>query len=333
MTVDGSPADAVAIVGQSRDQHVAIVREKVEALGVRCLMLDEELEGFRLTYADSAVTVETQIDGTWVRLNTVRAVWWWRKETTLVHSRSDDFTTDFALREHRELLESLEGLIPTAAWPIRPSAVRTASLKAYQLALAQQLGFAIPTTIITNDADSVAQFVEAEPGTFPGQRLLYKPLTWYVGRPDKFLYANLVTLDDVTSSSLSVAAAPCQFQEYVDKDYELRVTVVGNQCFPVRVNSQSQLETMVDFRRSQELVSYELWELSADLTARLLLFLHRCGLDFGAFDLIVKPDGSVVFLELNPVGQWLWLEHKLGIDISGAVARLLVTESTEAALR
>ncbi|HEU4807414.1 MAG TPA: hypothetical protein VFT01_04070 [Homoserinimonas sp.] len=328
MIADGSPADAVAIVGQSLDEHVAIVREKVETLGVRCLMLDEERVGFRLTYVDSAVIVEAQVDGTWVPLNTMRAVWWWRKETTLVHSRSDDFTTDFALREHRELLESLELLIPTAVWPIRPSAVRTASLKAYQLALAQQLGFAIPTTIITNDADSVARFVEAKPDTFPEQLLLYKPLTWYVGPPDKFLYANIVTLDDVTSSPSSVAAAPCQFQEYVDKDYELRVTVVGNRCFPVRINSQSQPESMVDFRRGQELVSYELWEVSADLTARLLLFLHRCGLDYGAFDLIVKPDGCVVFLELNPVGQWLWLEYKLGIDISGVVARMLVDGST-----
>lgn len=319
-----SPAGSVAIVGQRLDAHVDVVREKVEALGVRCLILDEERTRFRLSYADASVTVETQLDGGWVLLNAVRAVWWWRKETTLVHARSDDFSTDFALREHRELLESLEGLIPAASWPIRPSAVRMASLKAYQLGLAQQFGFAIPTTIITNDADSVAQFVGARAAAFDEERLLYKPLTWYVGPPDKFLYANLVRLADVTSSPSAVAAAPCQFQEYVDKAYELRVTVVGERCFPVRINSQSQAETMVDFRRGQELVSYQVAELPAELTDRLLRFLRRCGLGYGAFDLIVKPNGGVVFLELNPVGQWLWLEHKLGIDISGAIARMLV---------
>jgi hypothetical protein len=319
----------VAIVGQSLDQHVEIVRQGVEALGIRCLILDEERGEFRLTYAHSAVTVEAHVDGRWEPLDDVRAVWWWRKETTLVHSRSDDFSTDFALREHRELLESLEALIPAALWPIRPSAVRAASLKAHQLALAQQLGFLIPKTIITNHAPSVARFVAAEPDTFTAEVLLYKPLTWYVGPPDKFLYASVVTLDDVTSSASAVAAAPCQFQEYVDKDHELRVTVVGKRLFPVRINSQSRAETMVDFRRGQELVSYEACDVSAELAGRLLDYLHRCGLSYGAFDLIVKPDGSVVFLELNPVGQWLWLEQGLGIDISGAVARMLVRGSAE----
>ena len=43
----------------------------------------------------------------------------------------------------------------------------------------------------------------------------------------------------------------------------------------------------------------------------------------GAFDLRRRDDGVHVFLEVNPAGQWLYVEEATGLPITAAVARLL----------
>jgi hypothetical protein len=313
----------VLIIGEAADPHVEVVRERVERLGRRCLVIDEPSTRLRLSYIGSQPLVEAQTGKDWVDLSRAKAVWWWRKETSVIPTPHDGFIGDFVTREYRELMESFEKLISGAAWPIRPSSVRLSNLKCYQLALARELGLQTPATIITNDANSVVEFVRRNSSRF-GEMLLYKPLTWFVAPPNRFLYANIVSIHQVDSRPLSVAAAPCQFQEYISKSHELRVTVVGRRVFAVHIDSQGRPETAVDFRRDQDAVSYVPGRLPSGIANRLQEMLRRCRLSFGAFDLVVSTRGDVLFLELNPMGQWLWLEQRLGLDISGAIARLLI---------
>ena len=55
-----------------------------------------------------------------------------------------------------------------------------------------------------------------------------------------------------------------------------------------------------------------------------LLALHtQLGLSFGAYDFIRSHDGRWVFLEVNPSGQWLYVETGAAHRISEALARLL----------
>jgi len=46
---------------------------------------------------------------------------------------------------------------------------------------------------------------------------------------------------------------------------------------------------------------------------------------FGAFDFVIEPNGAWRFLECNANGQWLWLEHEVGLSIASALADLLCT--------
>lgn len=52
--------------------------------------------------------------------------------------------------------------------------------------------------------------------------------------------------------------------------------------------------------------------------------LKHYGLHFGVFDFIKSKKGEDVFLELNPNGQWLWLELKSGFNITKSVAENLI---------
>jgi glutathione synthase/RimK-type ligase-like ATP-grasp enzyme len=37
--------------------------------------------------------------------------------------------------------------------------------------------------------------------------------------------------------------------------------------------------------------------------------VKKLGLEFGALDLIVTPDNEYVFVEINPNGQWAWIQQ------------------------
>ena len=54
--------------------------------------------------------------------------------------------------------------------------------------------------------------------------------------------------------------------------------------------------------------------------------LSYYNLVFGAFDYIVTPQNEWIFLELNPNGQWLWLEEALKLDISNKIIEYLSEE-------
>ncbi|MFN2444382.1 MAG: alpha-L-glutamate ligase, partial [Vicinamibacterales bacterium] len=47
------------------------------------------------------------------------------------------------------------------------------------------------------------------------------------------------------------------------------------------------------------------------------------GLMFGAIDLIVDATGEYYFLELNPNGQWVWVQQATGLPIREALCRVL----------
>jgi hypothetical protein len=60
----------------------------------------------------------------------------------------------------------------------------------------------------------------------------------------------------------------------------------------------------------------------------LTKFMETFGLIYGAFDLIVTPEGRYVFLEINPSGQFMWLEYATGLEITAELADLLIRSAS-----
>ena len=83
---------------------------------------------------------------------------------------------------------------------------------------------------------------------------------------------------------------------------------------------QENRETEIDWRRRPFDVEKTPIELPSDLDAKLIALLRAFGLHYGAFDLIVTPDGRHVFLEVNPAGQYLWVEAQTKLPITAAIA-------------
>jgi glutathione synthase/RimK-type ligase-like ATP-grasp enzyme len=119
----------------------------------------------------------------------------------------------------------------------------------------------------------------------------------------------------------TVQYAPVIFQEYVE-GLDLRVTVVGGDVFAAEIDAR-RTTYPVDMRMVIGEAPIRGVELPADLIDTVLSLMRELGLRFGAIDMRRTPEGKFFFLEVNPAGQWLFVERRTGLQISQAVADLL----------
>jgi glutathione synthase/RimK-type ligase-like ATP-grasp enzyme len=117
------------------------------------------------------------------------------------------------------------------------------------------------------------------------------------------------------------------FQEYIEKEYELRIIYVDGYLFTGAIHSKTFSEEPVDWRASKKNeFKWETFTVQMEFADRVRAFMKKTGLYFGALDVIVQPDGQYVFLEVNPTGEWGMLERDLNLPISQAIADALTTE-------
>lgn len=203
---------------------------------------------------------------------------------------------------------------------------RPAASKMLQYAIAREVGFKIPKSCFSNVKELFLKLSQE------CTDLTLKPIEvcdiWdekqgvdYVFYAQKTPAASLREVPDAAfSQTVSFV------QEYIEKAFELRVTVVGNQVFACKIDSQTQQEETgrIDWRQGYEHgLRQEAFVLPDSVASQCVTFLRRMGLNFGCFDFIVTPSGEYVFLECNPNGQWLWVELAVGLKISEAIADFL----------
>lgn len=201
--------------------------------------------------------------------------------------------------------------------------VSGAENKQLQLRIARNLGLDIPRTLITNDPAAVRAFAADCP-----QGLITKMLSSFAIYEDgkaQVVFTNPVEpthLDDLNG----LRYCPMTFQERIPKSLELRITIVGDQVFSASIDSQSSAKARHDWRKdgSALMGAWQPHQLPPTVEQRLLKFMDAFGLNYGAVDMIITPDGRYIFLEINPGGEFVWLERSLGLPISSALADVLL---------
>lgn len=186
--------------------------------------------------------------------------------------------------------------------------------------LAQKVGFLIPQTLISNDADSIISHFKNY------NRLIYKQVGWAMFPNGDVIFTNEVSKNDIELNHEKISVAPGTFQELLDKEYELRITVVGDVIHSVKINSQQSEITSVDWRHDQLSYMYEPYSIDTTLKKMLFEFNSLAGLSYGAYDIVKTKSGHYIFLECNPSGQWLWIEEKVkSYKVTDALVQLLIS--------
>lgn len=222
-----------------------------------------------------------------------------------------------ALAAWRETMQWIEVATLDAKW-IPPSLGRGPPRDLpTQLKCAGEIGFQTPPALWTNSAQILKSFFSID------QKVIIKPSTASVHvDPEHRILSNLIDLSSVSEEHLS--RSPCLFQGYIEKDYELRVYVIGDEIIPIKIESQVNETSSIDWRRY--LISatpHSVVEISSDLSAMCSKLTRNLGLPFAAIDIVVQKDGSNCFLECNSSPHWLWIDKLLHAGITESLCRLL----------
>lgn len=233
---------------------------------------------------------------------------WYRRPTTPVLPESLLHPGDLPVAR-RECYDFFAGLYhlaaPDAFW-VNPLAARRAELKPVQLRDAVRAGLTVPATLLSNDPGRIRRFLDEHQG-----RAIYKPFhpaQWDKDDQVAVLLTSEVGPGDLPEDEI-LRLTPGIFQEKVEKDHELRVTVMGEHVVTAKLLSQRSEETRTDWRAGAGRLDVEPGELPREVEEGCLRVMRSLGILFGAFDFIVTPEGEHVFLEVNPAGQFLWVEE------------------------
>lgn len=205
---------------------------------------------------------------------------------------------------------------------------KKANSKMLQSKIAVELGIKIAPTCLSNTKNAIISF--AKPFKDIGIKCL---LDHWVRTDDGKVYdlatqkvdATMLTNQPEESFTQTIVFA----QQYIEKKYELRVTVMGPHVFTCKLDSQSLTPSTgsVDWRQGYEHgLKHEMVETPIEIENFCRNFLRRMNLNFGCFDFIVTPENEYVFLECNPNGQWAWIEEECDISMSEALVDCLVNQ-------
>ncbi|MBB3118352.1 ATP-grasp domain-containing protein [Pseudoduganella violacea] len=311
-------AKKVLIVTNSFDLHADLV---VPLLTARdCAVFRINLDAFPRDYQICQLFTNNKMSseirhlptGASIDLAEVGAVWT-RKPADFAFA-SEDLSAQERAYAKMETEHALFGLLYTldCYWMSHPVALRGAMWKGEQLQRAMTMGFRVPASIVTNSPERVRAFKESVQGDLVF-KCLSSPMLGAeaVADEDRIAtgLATTIVTDEMMESLDAVSEVACHFQEYIHKQYELRVTIIAGRIFAAKLHSQDDPRTAVDSRDMSAEILYEATELPDEVKERCLVFVQSYGLNYSALDLIVTPEGEYVFLENNPSGQFLYVEQ------------------------
>ncbi|MCS5707287.1 hypothetical protein CC99x_000055 [Candidatus Berkiella cookevillensis] len=224
----------------------------------------------------------------------------------LVHP--DDY--DFVNRENRAHMDSLLLLLEEKATWVNPlSSYRISNSKLVQLREAARLKMEIPKTLITNHKKDIIDFIDENNAL--GIRTIYKtflPPYWEESKNYYNLYTSVINKEILPNESI-MRITPGIYQQNIDKQYEIRVTFFGQEYIAIKIDNSDEQDWRILSGTSQFKINLTI--LPHEIEKKCIQLMQKLGIIFGCFDFIVTPKDEYVFLEVNEMGQFSWIEEML----------------------
>lgn len=307
----------ILIITHKQDYTVDFVVNKLNQKGIQYKRLNCE----DLINKNYSFNFNNDFSFSFDGVNNFQSVWFRRTKFPEINDLKQE-EKHYILTEYDSLLKNIFATI-NANWLSEPKFVYIAENKALQLKIAKEIGFNIPQTIITNEKEKIRDFYNKN-----NKDIIIKPLAHTrinYNNDVAFIFTNSVSqklIDSIDDFDIN----PCIFQENIKKDYEIRVTVIDKKVFASSVYSQSNENTKNDWRK--EKLEFNIVEIPKDISDKCIALLQELNLKFGAIDLIKTPVGKYVFLEINPNGQWAWIEMQTGQEMSNEIIKFLENDKT-----
>jgi hypothetical protein len=191
--------------------------------------------------------------------------------------------------------------------------------KIFHLEYAKEIGFSIPDFIYSNKTDDLNSLLQS-----PG-----KTITKSIAKPVKdkdylaFLGTTIVPTDLFSKVNVKNLDYPLFLQKYIESEYEMRITVVGKQIFACKLENEDKSVTDIRIAEDAKNVKHSVIDLPESIKILIFKFMEKIDIDYGCFDFLYS-NGKYIFLEVNPMGQYMWIEEKSGLNITEGILEYLV---------
>ncbi len=253
-----------------------------------------------------------------LHFDTVSAVYWRRPSPSRATADLPGDVRRWADAESRAgfrgVLDALPGI-----WVNHPRVNSAAASTPAALAEAARCGLRVPRSVVTNDPEAAQEFV----ASLPGAVAAYKSIG--TGGPvtrDGVTYASWTSKVHAEEVTDAVGLSAHYFSEWIDKAYEVRLTVVGERLFASEIHAESE-EARIDFRRDYDALTYKTCQVPDKIETRVLRLMRAFGLRYAALDFLVTQGGEWLLCDVNPNGQFGWIDE-LRQPITEALADILL---------
>jgi hypothetical protein len=305
----------ILIVTGKDDLHALMVQRELHSRGQACALFESDLiansPGISWQFSAGRAQVSLRCrDGMPIDLADVGAIWWRRPQPA--QQLNDTTPPSHHALINVECRGTLMGMFSAGfdgQWVSSPAATLRAADKFLQLSVASKMGFRVPRTVVTQRRQDVLDLYREAAG-----RVIVKAV---VGVAEPMLFTRF--LDDPEAiDEASYAACPAVYQEYIPGCRHIRLNCFGDRSWAAAIDSEA-----LDWRADLS-VPVSAWEVPQALHAQVRRVLDALELKMGIVDLKQDANGEFVWLEVNPQGQFLFLEPLTGMPMTRYFADFLM---------
>ncbi|MCS5708640.1 hypothetical protein CC99x_006930 [Candidatus Berkiella cookevillensis] len=301
----------ILILADKEDAHARIVSRALEMKGAQGIRWDpgEFLLKQKINlFLKPVSSIEIYTKEGSINLNEIDVVWFRRPRLPTLPNSIHPDDEKFIKEESISFMRALWSFMCESAVWINPfSSYHMANSKLVHLRLALELGFIIPNTLVSNDKNRILDFLAKNKCT----GVIYKTFMPFSWQEEEGVFSSqtaIVSADFLPEQEV-LQMTPGIYQSLVLKAYEIRATFFNDCCIAVRIENHSEIDwRSLHFKGKIPIGEIKLPNLIYDKCIQLM---KKLGISFGCFDFIVTPAGEYIFLEVNEMGQFLWIEELL----------------------
>lgn len=315
----------VLILSTSLDFEADVVSIELIRRGTDYVRLNAEDVPHILSMAssvdqDSDKEYKIKLGSRIINLSDISAVWLRDFDYGLIHPHSNDLNQIFIFQQWRDALQILYSTLE-CGWINSPDATYRTNNRVTQLSHAKLSGFNIPSTLITNDPERSRSFYRDHDSDIILKVLHHHDIE--ANNKVYSIYSHRVTDKDLSKFD-DLIYAPCILQERIHNCSELRVTVVKDKVFSVKLGSNTVASRYCDMHRIPlSRLPKRPIQLEKEFELHCIKLVESFGLDYGAIDFVMDEEGKPFFMEVNPTGDWLWIERETKLPITKAMVELI----------
>ena len=193
------------------------------------------------------------------------------------------------------------------------------------LSALNQSGLSIPATLVTGNKDKLSEFVNKH------KDVIVKPLSEGLKFESDGQYFKVYTerLTEELFNSLEETFFPTLFQKLILRSYEIRSFYLNKKIYSMAIFLPRDKELEIDHRIHVQSNDVRMmpYQLPDNIEDKMRSTMKLLGLDTGSFDIVKDVNGNLIFLEINPSGQFGGLSSVCNYYLERAIGNYLKNEA------